>query len=400
MRIRSCSKNIFPIVPQGNLTASIHSTTAAIAPDRWNGLVPGNRGIPDNPFLSHAFFMALEQSGSAVPETGWHPRHILLEQDNTPVGLLPLFAKSHSMGEYVFDQGWADAFEQAGGHYYPKLQSSIPFTPVTAPRLLVPSNRIDLKGALLDTAIQLAISNNLSSVHLTFVPREEEILGGQTGWLPRRDIQFHWQNNGFSNFEDFLSTLSSRKRKTIRKERKKALENDIQIEWISGNDITEIQWDHFFMFYQDTGARKWGTPYLTRSFFSLISETMPQAITLMLARQDGDYVAGALNFSSPTTLYGRYWGCTRNIPFLHFELCYYQAIDFAIAHGLRRVEAGAQGPHKLARGYQATPTRSIHWLTNPSLREAVKNYLEQERTAIAQNQHTLEQAAPFARKPD
>ena len=358
-------------------------------------MVPACRGRPDHPFLRHAFFRALEESGSATPETGWHPRHVLLTRENQPVGLLPLYLKTHSMGEYVFDHAWADAFDRAGGRYYPKLQSSIPFTPVTAPHLLVPSGNVSIQKALLDTAVRMASEHGISSIHATFVSPEEERLAEQAGWLTRRDIQFHWQNRNYSDFEDFLSSLASRKRKAIRRERQRAVQDGISIHWFHGPEITETLWDHFFEFYQDTGARKWGSPYLTRSFFSRISAAMPQSTSLVMARQEGRYIAGALNFSSSSTLYGRYWGCNRNVPFLHFELCYYQAIEHAIAHGLQRVEAGAQGPHKLARGYEATTTRSIHWLANPSLHDAVKNCLEQEREAVARDQEALDRASPF-----
>ena len=314
-------------MPQSEITATIHPTTASISAPDWDRLATINGTI--NPFLKYAFFHALETSKSAVPETGWHPQHIILSQSDTLIALMPLFAKSHSQGEYVFDQAWAEAFHRAGGSYYPKLQSSVPFTPVSTPKLLVPSKNLQLGTALLDTAIQICQQLNASSVHATFVTEEEENLAQINGWLTRHDMQFHWQNKGFATFNEFLTTLASRKRKAILRERKKALGEDITIEWIAGKDITESQWDSFNGFYLDTGARKWGRPYLTRAFFSYISQSMPENLLLMLAKRNGTYVAGALNFLSKNTLYGRYWGCLEDVPFLHFELCYYQAIDYA-----------------------------------------------------------------------
>lgn len=375
------------------LTATIHPTTASISPEIWNPLASKNGAL--NPFLKYEFFLALETSNSATPETGWHPQHIVLSLDNQPAALMPLFAKNHSQGEYVFDHTWAEAFHRAGGNYYPKLQSSIPFTPATTEKLLVPSNGLQLKSALLDTATQVCQQLNASSVHATFVTEDEEKLAESESWLTRHDMQFHWKNKAFADFDAFLATLASRKRKTIIRERKKALEDGVKIEWINGKDISEAQWDHFFQFYQNTGARKWGTPYLTRQFFSQISQDMPEDLLLMLAKQGETYIAGALNFLSNDTLYGRYWGCNRDVPFLHFELCYYQAIDYAIEHGLKTVEAGAQGGHKLARGYEPIITRSIHWIANPGLREAVQNYLTHERAAVDDDQNSLNQAAPF-----
>lgn len=361
-------------------------------------MLPKKRGKIQNPFLCHEFFVALEKSKSATRETGWLPRHILLSRDKQPLGLMPLFLKSHSMGEYVFDQAWADALERAGANYYPKLQSSIPFTPVTAPKLLVPDGGILEQSALLDAARQLATHHGASSVHATFVTEPEEKLALNVGWLFRHDTQFHWKNDNYENFEHFLGSLVARKRKLIRSERRKALQDDIKIEWIEGSEIEENHWDAFFEFYQDTGARKWGRPYLTREFFSLLSQTMPQNLILMLARSGDKYIAGALNFVGPDALYGRYWGCSQNVPFLHFELCYYQAIEYAIQKGIKTVEAGAQGAHKLARGYAPTLTRSIHWLGNEGLYRAVKDYLHQERLAISADQQTLTSAAPF-KKP-
>jgi len=361
-------------------------------------MVPGRNNIPDNPFLDHRFFLALENSASATPETGWQPQHIILEQNGRPVALMPLFLKSHSRGEYVFDQGFAQAFERAGGQYYPKLLSAIPFTPVTAPKLLVPSKEEELAGVLLSAAKQLALQLGASSLHATFVPAGEQKLAAANNWLSRYDTQFHWSNDGFASFEDFLATLSSRKRKVIRRERKVALASGLKVDWLTGEQITQSHWERFFAFYQDTGGRKWGHPYLTREFFSLLGQSMSERVVLMMVYDGNEYIAGALNMRGRDTLYGRYWGSTKKVPFLHFELCYYQAIDFAIANGLKTVEAGAQGEHKLARGYQPVKTRSIHWFADRGLSRAVGNYLKEERLAVSENQADLARFAPFKNK--
>lgn len=379
--------------PPDSLTATIHDTTAGIAPDDWNTIASSTRGNTGNPFLQHAFWLALEQSGSATPQTGWLPQHILITRDKTPVGLMPLFLKSHSQGEYVFDHGWADAFTRAGGNYYPKLQSSVPFTPATAPKLLTSDPSI--AAALLSTSADLCTQLGASSVHATFLTEAEQDIAADMGWLTRHDTQFHWHNDGFESFDDFLETLASRKRKNIRKERREALADGLHVEWVTGNDLTEGHWDSFYEFYMDTGSRKWGRPYLTRDFFSLISQSMADKIVLMFAYDGTTPIAGALNFIGDDTIYGRNWGCTRNVPFLHFELCYYQAIDFAIAHKLKTVEAGAQGEHKLARGYAPSLTRSIHWIEHPGLRNAVADYLEGERMAVLRNQELLANYTPF-----
>jgi predicted N-acyltransferase len=385
-------------VPPSSLTATIYPATAAIDAADWNKLVPGTDGVPDNPFLDHAFFLALEESGCASAQTGWQPQHILIsDETGKPAGLLPLFLKSHSMGEYVFDHGWANALERAGGHYYPKLQGSVPFTPATAPKLLVPSTEVAIKAALLQAAQSLAETRNASSVHLTFLPDEEAELTNAAGWLQRVDTQFHWHNQGFEDFDQFLETLSSRKRKVIRRERREALANGLTIKWLSGAEITEAHWDAFFDFYEDTGARKWGRPYLNRNFFSLLGQYMADRVVLMLA-YDGDLpIAGAINFRGRDRLYGRNWGAIRDVPFLHFEVCYYQAIDYAIAHKLAVVEAGAQGEHKLARGYSPVTTHSAHWIAHPGLRQAVASYLEDERPAVEREQEILEGFTPYRR---
>jgi predicted N-acyltransferase len=396
-------KVLIPRVSDDQLTANIHTTTAAIPAAVWNGLLPSTAGKPDNPFLRHEFFLALERSGCATRMTGWQPQHIVLSDDQeNAVGLLPLFLKSHSRGEYVFDHGWADAFERAGGRYYPKLQASVPFTPVTAPKLLVPSGNAAVRRALLTSAETLADRLDASSVHATFVPEAEADLAAAAGWLYRYDTQFHWHNHDYDSFDAFLATLSSRHRKTLKRERRDALADGLTVKWLSGPDLTEAAWDAFYEFYEDTGSRKWGQPYLNRLFFSLLSETMGESVVLMLAYDGTTPIAGALNLVGTDTLYGRNWGATRHVPFLHFELCYYQAIDYAIAHKLKTVEAGAQGEHKLARGYEPTTTRSVHWISHPGLRRAIGDFLEQERRAVAREQQVLDGFTPFRRgeRPD
>jgi uncharacterized protein len=353
-----------------------------------------------NPFTSHAFLRALEDSGSAAAETGWLPQHLLLEDaSGTLLGCMPCYLKSHSRGEYVFDHGWADAYLRAGGRYYPKLQASIPFTPVTGKRLLVrPGEAVAERGALLlQAAKQVTDRLGVSSLHITFLTREEWQRAGESGLLKRTDQQNHWQNQDYSSFEDFLSALSSRKRKGIRRERREALEGSIDIEWVTGSDLTEAHLDAFFAFYIDTGSRKWGSPYLTRECFSLLRETMADEMLLILARRSGTYIAGALNFIGRNALYGRYWGAIEEHPFLHFEICYYQAIDFAIAHRLARVEAGAQGAHKLARGYLPSETYSAHYIADPALRRAVADYLKRERLSVAREIAFLSDEAPYKR---
>ena len=381
----------------------IHPSTSAIPADVWDGLVPATDGIADNPFLSHAFFLALEESGCATARTGWQPQHIVISDGSAnPLGLMPLFLKTHSMGEYVFDHGWANALERAGGHYYPKLQCSVPFTPVTAPKLLVPSAGADIEAALLSTAQELARQRGASSVHATFVPEDEADFIQSKGWLRRVDTQFHWHNAGFETFDDFLDTMSSRKRKTIRRERRDALADGLTVKWLTGSDLQEHHWDAFFDFYEDTGSRKWGRPYLNREFFSRLGQSMADRIVLMLAYDGVEPIAGAINFLGRDRIFGRNWGCTRDVPFLHFELCYYQAIDYAIAHKLAVVEAGAQGEHKLARGYAPATTTSMHWIAHPGLRDAVSDYLEHERVSVEQSQDMLGQFTPFRKgqRPD
>lgn len=382
-------------MPEETLSADVLSSIAEIPATVWNGLAPSHDGVVDNPFLDHRFLLALEQSGSASNRTGWQPQHILLSDSaGNPVGAMPLYLKSHSQGEYVFDHGWADAFARAGGEYYPKLQCAVPFTPVTGPRFLARDDAS--RTALIRTAETLATRNNISTVHATFVSEAEADLARASGWLVRHDTQYHWHNDGFGSFEDFLGTLSSRHRKVTRRERRDALEVDgLTVKWLTGADLTEEVWDQFFEFYQDTGSRKWGRPYLNRRFFSLLGEAMADRVLLMFA-YDGDApIAGTFSMIGHDRLYGRYWGATRHVPFLHFELCYYQAIDYAIAHKLPVVEAGAQGEHKLARGYAPATTRSVHWIGHPGLRDAVARFVAQERASVAREQEQLERYTPF-----
>jgi predicted N-acyltransferase len=367
------------------------SSLAEVKAADWDK-VANPPGKPFNPFLSHAFLMALESSGSACPRTGWAGAHLLLEEDGTLAGAVPCYLKSHSQGEYVFDHGWADAFSRAGGRYYPKLQVSVPFTPATGPRLLAAT--ADHRSLLARGLIANAEACDASSVHITFLP-QEEAADLTTPWLARQDIQFHWQNRGYRSFEDFLAALSSPKRKNIRRERRQVAEAGITFKCVTGRDITEDHWDHFFAFYMETGSRKWGRPYLTRSFFSEIGETMAQHILLVLAVRGGRIIAGALNFIGGDALFGRNWGALEHHPCLHFETCYYQAIDWAIANRLPWVEAGAQGEHKLARGYEPVATHSRHHLRHPGLSRAVADYLAQERAAVSQDQAMLAAHAPF-----
>jgi predicted N-acyltransferase len=327
------------------------------------------------------------------------PQHLLLqeEESGTLIACMPCYLKSHSQGEYVFDHGWADAYHRAGGRYYPKLQASVPFTPVAGKRLLVRAceDRREREALLLQAAVQVTERLGVSSLHITFPLREEWQLAGEMGLLQRTDQQFHWRNEGYENFEDFLDALAARKRKAIRKERRAALADGIAIEWITGRDLTEAHLDAFFAFYMDTGSRKWGSPYLTRECFSLLAESMADQMLLVLAKRSGRYVAGALNFIGDDTLYGRYWGGIEEHPFLHFEVCYYQAIEFALQHGLARVEAGAQGAHKLARGYVPSETYSIHYIADPALRRAVADFLKRERRAVTQEIALLNEESPY-----
>ena len=373
-------------------TISLGTGVAAIDAAAWDALHDGG-----NPFIGHDFLSLLEQSGSVGPGTGWQAAPLLVEDEGGRlVAAAPAYLKSHSQGEYVFDHAWADAWARAGGDYYPKLQIAAPFTPVPGPRLLADTH--DDAILLLRAAEAVVRQNGLSSAHATFVAPEQMALFEEAGWLVRRDIQFHFANAGYRSFDDFLATLTSMKRKQLRKERTRAIEG-LRIEELSGAAIKPEHWDAMWLFYQDTGARKWGQPYLTREAFDLMGETMAEDIILVLAF-DGDEraVAGAMHFVGADTLYGRYWGCLIDIPYLHFELCYYRAIDIAIARGLKRVEAGAQGGHKLARGYGPVATWSAHFIADPGFRRAVADYLEQERQAEEVEMEWLEGHMPFKRK--
>jgi uncharacterized protein len=370
------------------ICARIADGVRAIAAPEWDACAGS-----DNPFVCHAFLSAIEESGSATARTGWQPVPIVIDgEGGAPAAVMPAYAKSHSQGEYVFDHGWADAWHRAGQDYYPKLQIAVPFTPATGPRLL--TRDATLKPALIASAEALTTQHELSSAHATFLLEDEVALFEAAGWLIRVDRQFHWNNHGYASFDDFLAALASRKRKTIRKEREAALRG-LDVAHISGREITEAHWDAFWHFYQDTGSRKWGRPYLTRRFFSMLGERMGDRVLLIFALRDGKPIAGALNLIGADTLYGRYWGCTEEVPFLHFEICYYQAIDAAIARGLKRVEAGAQGEHKLARGYEPVPTWSAHYIPDPRFRRAVADYLEAERRAVAHQIDQLRDYTPF-----
>jgi len=379
------------------LSARTISSMSEIDAAAWNAIA-NPPGEPYDPFVTHAFLSILEDSGSARPETGWTPAHVLLE-DATDAGAptllaaAPAYAKQHSYGEYVFDHAWAHAYENAGGRYYPKLQACVPFTPAPGRRFLAADR--SLVPALAGAAAEIAARSGLSSFHATFTTEDEYDALGAIGFLQRKDQQFHWENDGYATFEDFLAALASRKRKTLKKERAAALEDGVEIEWVAGADLQERHWDAFWRFYMDTGSRKWGTPYLTRRFFSLIGERMSDDILLVMAKRGEAYIAAALNFIGSDALYGRNWGCSEHVPFLHFEVCYYQAIDFAISRGLKRVEAGAQGEHKLARGYAPRPTYSVHWIGDPGFRDAVARYLDAERREVEGHIEILSDHTPF-----
>jgi predicted N-acyltransferase len=398
-------------MPASDLKVRIVRKLAEVDPHAWDACA--NPQLPEgvtldapeesqkerfNPFLTHAFLNACEASGSAVPRTGWGGAHVLVEDgDKRLLAAAPAWLKSHSQGEYVFDHGWADAYERAGGRYYPKLQVCVPFTPVPGRRLLVAATDRagEARAALLAGLRGLRDSTKASSVHITFLQKQEwELLGGE-GWLQRTNKQFHFFNRGYATFEDFLATLASRKRKVVRRERKEALSAGIEIEWATGPTLRDEHWDAFFGFYMDTGSRKWGQPYLTRAFFSMLGETMADRVLLVMAKRNGKYIAGALNLIGDDALYGRNWGCIEEHPFLHFEVCYYQAIDFALSRGLSRVEAGAQGEHKLLRGYEPVPTYSAHDIADPRLARAVADFLRQERREMDELIDAYAEHTPF-----
>ncbi len=370
------------------LTARMAQSVGSLPVAEWDALDDSG-----NPFTTHAFLELLEDSGSVGGNSGWIPTPIVIEGDGGALaGALPAYLKEHSQGEYVFDQSWADALHRAGGRYYPKLQISVPFTPATGPRILTRQEEISLP--LLRAAEQLCEANNLSSAHATFIEPPQVPIFEKAGWLIRNDIQFHWENKGYEDFDAFLAALSSRKRKDIRKERARA-QDGVEIKALTGADLRAEHWDAFWEFYLDTGMRKWGRPYLTREAFALLGERMADKVMLVLTYMDGKPVAGALNFIGRDALYGRYWGAVIDKPFLHFELCYYQAIEAAIALGLARVEAGAQGGHKLARGYEPVRTFSAHYIAHEGFREAIADFLQRERAGVAQDRDWLGARTPF-----
>ncbi|WP_068881562.1 GNAT family N-acetyltransferase [Paramesorhizobium deserti] len=372
---------------------------SAFTPDEWGSLSrTDSKGKDYNPFISYNFLASLEESDCVSRKTGWLPQHLRLEDaDGRLLGAAPCYLKSHSQGEYVFDHGWADAFERAGGSYYPKYQASVPFTPATGPRLLHDrSLRPEgIRQALAAGLRQLTEQRGVSSAHVTFLPEAELPALTDMGFLHRMDQQFHFINDGYGGYDDFLETLASRKRKALRKERREALGSGISIDWLTGRDLTEAVWDQFFAFYMDTGSRKWGRPYLNREFYSLVGERMANDILLVMAKRDGRYIAGAINFIGSDRLFGRHWGCIEDHPYLHFEVCYHQAIDFAISKGLKIVEAGAQGEHKLARGYVPVTTHSAHYIVHEGFRRAVEDYLTRERREIVRLNEALQDHTPF-----
>jgi predicted N-acyltransferase len=374
---------------------TLHESLSEIDAADWDAVAAPEQAVgrPVDPFTTHRFLAALDDSRSTGPGTGWQTRPLVLREGGTLLAATPLYVKSHSQGEYIFDHGWADALERAGGRYYPKLQIAVPFTPATGRRFL---GAAEHRETLWRAAIGVAAQNRLSSLHATFCTAEEaEALAGVEGTLHRVTQQFHWENRGYASFDAFLADLSSRKRKMIRKERETAQGRGLTIRALTGDEIEPQHWDAFWTFYQDTGSRKWGTPYLTRRAFTRFHDTMRQDMLLVLAFNGEKPVAGALNFIGRHTLYGRYWGCIEDHPCLHFELCYYQAIDWAITHGLQRVEAGAQGEHKLARGYLPVETHSIHWIAEPAFRTAVDRYLQAERRAVGEEIEVLTAYGPF-----
>jgi len=381
-------------MPDGGdaITVKILTGIGEADPAQWDACAG-----PDNPFLRHAFLAALEESGSAAAPTGWQPMHLTaLDAEGRIAGAAPMYVKSHSYGEYVFDHSWAHAYERAGGKYYPKLQVAVPFTPVPGPRLLVrPDAGEGVAPALIQAMEEVARRSGVSSVHVTF-PREAEWDRlGEAGWLRRLGVQYHWHNRGYGSFDDFLGALSSRKRKSIRKERREVAESGVRIHALSGGDIKPVHWDAFYRFYMDTTDRKWGGGYLTRGFFHRLGATMADDVVLVMCEDGGEWVAGALNLKGTDALYGRNWGSDGRYRFLHFEACYYTALDYAIAHGLARVEAGAQGEHKIQRGYLPVPTYSAHWIRDAGFRRVLANHLEQERAGVRAEIEALGELSPY-----
>jgi len=385
-------------MPETQIEINVLGSLAEISPDDWDACAcpEAATGHPHDPFTTWRFLRALETSGSVGTGTGWSPRYLTAQLDGQTIAAAPLYAKGHSQGEYVFDHSWAHAYENAGGRYYPKLQMAVPFTPATGRRFLTrPGFEETGQAALVQGAVQLAAENQLSSLHITFCTEAEALAGAQMGLMHRVSDQFHWVNRDYRDFDAFLADLSSRKRKNIRKERDTANNFGGTIMELTGDQIEPEHWDAFWQFYQNTGARKWGTPYLTRDFFDAAQDCLRDDILLVLAQHDGRYVAGALNFIGRETLYGRYWGCTEDYPCLHFELCYYRAIDYAIRHDLKRVEAGAQGQHKLARGYLPVHCHSLHWMADAGFRDAVDQYLLAERAAVTEDIEVMTSYGPF-----
>lgn len=380
---------------------TLHQSLETISAADWDACAdptPSGTGRAENPFVTHRFLRALEDSGSVGSGTGWLPRHLTAKAEGETIAVAPMYIKHHSQGEYVFDHNWAHAYEQAGGRYYPKLQTAVPFSPVTGRRLLTrPGWEATGQSALVQGMVQVGTDNGLSGAHITFCTEQEAQNGLAIGLLHRTGQQFHWLNEGYASFDAFLDALSSRKRKNIRKERAQAQAFGGTITCLTGDDIQPQHWDAMWRFYQDTGTRKWGTPYLTRAFFDIIHQTMRDDTLLIFAERDGAPVAGAMNLIGSDTLFGRYWGCVEHHPALHFELCYYQAMDWAIAQGLSSVEAGAQGEHKLARGYLPVTTHSLHWIQDPDFRDAIDRYLQEERDAVSQDVEVLTSYGPFKR---
>ncbi len=384
---------------QAQIEIQVLGSLSQISAAEWDACAcpeAADGGRPLDPFTTHRFLLALENSGSVGRGTGWQPQYLTAYLDGMLIAAAPMYAKSHSQGEYIFDHSWAHAYENAGGRYYPKLQIAAPFTPATGRRFLVrPGYEGIGMSALVQGAVQLAADNQVSSLHATFCTKDEALAGEQMGLMLRSSQQFHWLNDDYADFDGFLAALSSRKRKNIRKERAQANGFGGEIRTLTSDDLRPEHWDAFWRFYQDTGARKWGSPYLTRQFFDIAQETMADDMALVLAERDGYPIAGALNFVGRERLYGRYWGCVEHHACLHFELCYYRAIDFAIAHGMQRVEAGAQGEHKLARGYLPTRTHSLHWIADPGFADAVKKYLDAEGRAVGEEIEILTDYGPF-----
>ena len=386
------------VMDSATIEITTHLSIAAIDPADWNACAcpetADRRAI--DPFTTHRFLKALEDSGSVGAGTGWDPHYLAARQDGQLIAVAPLYGKNHSQGEYMFDHNFAQAYERSGGRYYPKLQIAVPFTPATGRRFLTRAGfEVQGMSALVQGAVQIASDNELSSIHATFCTEGEALAGAEMGLLHRTSQQYHWANDGYADWDAFLAALSSRKRKTLRKERHTAQDFGGDIVQLTGDQIEPHHWDAFWDFYQDTGARKWGQPYLTRKFFDIAQKTLRDDMLLVFAMRDGVPIAGALNFIGRDTLYGRYWGCSENLPCLHFEICYYQAIDYALAHDMKFVEAGAQGEHKLARGYLPVTTHSLHWFGNAGFRDAVADYLEAERKAVDEEIEVLTSYGPF-----